>query len=178
MLHDRKHHTHKHSFFQDKLPLLFNEVKSDHMTAVTERERDRGCGSATVSVWLWSLIPDQQPWTALEGTNIRRITYCRLAISFLMCTQQQPEQKLNKQKHHQNTNNISSSSSREHQLCNALKRAGLCDCVCKAAFQLKKQVELGMGITLPNRKMFQPNQRKINGNTDSFNIHLETNQSD
>ncbi len=63
MLHDRKHHMHKHSFFQDKLPLLFNEVKSDHMTErARERERERErerqsvcvcvcvCWSATVSV--------------------------------------------------------------------------------------------------------------------------------
>lgn len=49
---------HKHSFFQDKLPLQFNEVKSDHMTAVTERETE---GVAGVLLCLFdSMITDSR----------------------------------------------------------------------------------------------------------------------
>ncbi len=121
-----------------------------------QRQRVCVCVCVLECYCIWLTVITDSRSAALESPwgDQYHHTYCRLAISFLMCTQQQPEQKHNKQKHHQNTNNISNSSSREHQLCKALTRAGLCDCVCKAAFQLKKQVELGMGTKLPNRKMF------------------------
>lgn len=64
---ERKHHMHKHSFFQDKLPLQFNEVKSDHMTAVIERYRERRCVAEALLCLFECVITDSSPAKPLRG---------------------------------------------------------------------------------------------------------------